>query len=491
MKFSRYNLSLPQYPFKDSTLIYNTLTKASVVLSKELKDLIGPPAGSLCHQKSLVEEECGVGRDDPSGRLYGGSDPLSKEDREYLQELKELGIIVEDEIDEGLQLNYWYNKLRFSTVVWNGVIIPTTDCDLGCVYCYQEGAKTTFYMKREVQEMTVKWFEEKIEKDRPKQVFWVFFGGEPLLDIPAVDFMTSSLKKYCDEKRVIFQFSIITNGTNLSEERVKFWNEQGLVSIQVTLDGYEEIHNQRRPFIGGGKSFSKIFNNILGIVDKTDVILRLNIDAHNLKETPKFLDFLKEHKLEDKLTIFYGLLLEADKPLPHQKKYRIVGEEGAQGILSLRQSAIERGFKVSEILEGGPCIAKSECSVMIDPRGKIYKCTGHVGLEEFALGGLGDWQSLSRCRTDLGEEEFAVGEVGSSSKEYEQKYAQYVGMQLDEECLNCVFAPICLGGCPYKSYTKFGDPKKKVCEKSYYQTLAKDVLKQMFTEEEIKEKMRK
>lgn len=458
MKFSKYNLYLENYPEEDATLIYNTLTKATVVISEELKKFV---------------------ENTPSN--------INKKEKMYLKELNNLGIIVDDELDENLRLNHWYNKTRFSNLVWNGVIIPSTDCDLRCIYCYQEGAKTSYYMKKNIQDKIIEWYKKRIEKDRPKQVFWAFFGGEPLLNIKAVDYLTKNMKKYCDKNNVIFQFSIITNGTNLSKKNVLCWNKWGLVSIQVTLDGDEETHNRRRPFKGRKGSFKKIFNNIKEICELTNIILRLNIDADNLGEIPRFLDFLKKEGLKDKLTIFYGLLLEANEPLPHQKKYKMKEVEGAKGILFLREEAIRKGFKVSEILEGGPCIAKSECSVMIDARGKIYKCTGHVGLEDLSLGDLSSCGlTQSRCRRQIGE--FALGELQESEEELEQKFSQYVGLQLDQECLGCKFAPICLGGCPYKSWTKYRDLKKKVCEKSYYQTVYKDVLKQMYKEQEIKEK---
>jgi uncharacterized protein len=461
MKFSKFNLYLENYPEKDATLIYNTLTKATVVISEELK--------------KLVENT---------------PDKLTKKEKNYLKELNNLGIIVEDELDESLRLNHWYNKTRFSNFVWNGVIIPSTDCDLSCTYCYQEGAKTSFYMKKDIQEKVLEWYKKRIEKDRPKQIFWAFFGGEPLLNIKAIDYLTENMKKYCDKKNVIFQFSIITNGTNLNKKNVIEWNKSGLVSIQITLDGDEETHNRRRPFKNGKGSFEKIYNNLKEVCSLTDIILRLNIDADNIYEIPRFLEFLKKERLEDKLTIFYGLLLEANEPLPHQKKYRMKEIEGARGIIFLRNEAIKRGFKVSEILEGGPCIAKSECSVMIDPKGKIYKCTGHVGLENLALGDISSCGlTQSRCRRKIGE--LSLGDVEEDEEKLEQKFSQYVGLQLDKECLDCKFAPICLGGCPYKSWTKYRDLRKKVCEKPYYETVYKDVLKQMYREQEVKEKWEK
>lgn len=458
MKFSKYNLYVKDYPEKGAILIYNTLTKASVVVSEELKRFV----------ENTPEK-------------------MTKKEKDYLKELNNLGIIVDDNLDENLRLNHWYNKTRFSPLVLNGVIIPSTDCDLRCTYCYQEGAKRGYYMKKDVQDKILEWYKRRIEKDRPKQIFWAFFGGEPLLNIEAVNYLVKNMKKYCDKKNVIFQFSIITNGTNLTRKSVIFWNRYGLVSIQVTLDGDEETHNRRRPFKNGKGSFKKIYNGIKEACGLTRIILRMNIDSDNLYEIPRFLEFLKEEGLKDKLVIFYGLLLEANIPLPHQRKYKMREIEGAKGILFLREEAIKRGFEVSEILEGGPCIAKSEHSVMIDPKGKIYKCTGHVGLENLALGDLSNCGiSQSRCRRKIGE--FTLGNLEEEEEILEQKFSQYVGLQLDKDCLDCKFAPICLGGCPYKSWTKYGDLKKKVCEKPYYETVYKDVLKQMYKEEEIKEK---
>lgn len=472
MKFSKYNLYVPKYPYENSTLIYNTLSKASVVVNDELKGVI----------------------EDTKGRNLS-SDGVDSEDRTLMEELKSIGIIVDDHIDEGFNLNYWFNRTRFSSLVWNGVIVPSTDCDLGCTYCFQGMNKPTHYMNRRMQEDVVKWFMRKVDKDRPKQVFWIFFGGEPLLNIPCLDYTTAEMARQCSERGVIFQFSIVTNGTNLMPEKVKQWTANGLVSVQVTVDGTPDTHNIRRPFISGGKSYDRIFQNMKDCAGLTRMILRINLDRQNIPDIPQFLESLKNEGLAGKLDIFYGLLLDGNTYLEHQVQYKTKDKEGAKGVLWLRQEAMNRGFNVTEILEGGPCMAKSEFSVLIDPKGRIYKCTGHVGIDEIAFGDMGECSTTqARCSTgDAVPDQFAIGTIYDDHDQlevFQQKYAQHVGMQLVDDCLDCAFGPVCLGGCPYKALTRYGDFKKMVCEKPFYYTVYKDVLKQMYSESHIQEKLR-
>lgn len=470
MKFSRFNLYLEKYPFEDATLIYNTLTKSTVAIRKDFRNTV---------IKNL---------------------PLDAEDQELITELKNLGIVVEDNLNEDHTFNYWFNKLRFSTIVWNGVILPTTDCDLRCTYCYQGLEKPYSIMSKEVMDKTINFFSERIYKDKPKQIFWMFFGGEPLIHLDCINYTTEKMKQICDKEKVIFQFAITTNGTNLNKEDVKNWINNGLVSLQVTVDGPQHIHDKRRINKDGSGSFDKIMQNIVQCSDLINIVLRVNLDAENKDYIPELLDYLKEKNLQKKLKIFYGLLLEAQQEMEHQKKYKMNENYGGKELLKLRAEAINRGFEVTEILEGGPCIIKSYASVLINPKGNVYKCTGHIGMESSTFGDLGNCDTETRCSIgDYNDEmdKFLLGSLDDNldlslenNFSFSAKCAQYVGMQLDRECLDCAVAPICLGGCPYKAYTKFNDDTQKYCEKSYYFSVYKDVLKQMFAEEELKAKLR-
>ena len=81
------------------------------------------------------------------------------------------------------------NSRRIKSILNNDVsiyrIITTTDCNARCFYCY-EGSAGHEYMNLDTAEQTVKFIVDHIE-NRKCLIQW--FGGEPLMNIPVIDFM--------------------------------------------------------------------------------------------------------------------------------------------------------------------------------------------------------------------------------------------------------------------------------------------------------------
>ena len=80
-----------------------------------------------------------------------------------------------------------------------------------------------------------------------KECHIVFYGGEPLMAIDVIKEAVEYVKNTITNKHV--QFSIITNGTLLTEENVLFLINNNFY-LQVSLDGPCEIHNRNRVIKG-------------------------------------------------------------------------------------------------------------------------------------------------------------------------------------------------------------------------------------------------
>ena len=101
-------------------------------------------------------------------------------------------------------------------------IILNKQCNMNCVYCLQ-GKK--YDIVRETP-MSPEEFAKFFPEDRKYDV--VYFGGEPFLSYDYFIKLTDLIK----EKNTNVKFSVVTNGSLITEERVKELNER---EIRVTI----------------------------------------------------------------------------------------------------------------------------------------------------------------------------------------------------------------------------------------------------------------
>ena len=120
---------------------------------------------------------------------------LSPADRSNLEQLKELGILVDEYVDEERELEYWFQKIKFDTSVLDITILPTLACNLKCTYCIQDGLQSNTFMSQETCSQVVAWIKKKMEDIRPRTLSILYYGGEPLLNMPAINYLSQALYK--------------------------------------------------------------------------------------------------------------------------------------------------------------------------------------------------------------------------------------------------------------------------------------------------------
>ena len=151
MKPSKFNMFIPLQD-SDEFLIFNTFTDSRVVVERKLKEKI---------EMSPVNEF-----------LFG------KDERTYLKELLELGFIVNDDVDEDLELEYWFQKLKFDSSTLDITILTTYACNLRCTYCYEDGIDSACSMKNDVCRKAILWIIRKFEYVRPRTVRLMFLTAD-------------------------------------------------------------------------------------------------------------------------------------------------------------------------------------------------------------------------------------------------------------------------------------------------------------------------
>jgi uncharacterized protein len=315
--------------------------------------------------------------------------------------------------------------------------VPSYACNFNCSYCYQdEYNQPPAHFNKDILKAFFQFIDIKFS-DRRKYI--TVFGGEPLLNNASQkEFFTHFI---AETKIRQLDVAVVTNGYYL-EEYIDILKNGNIREIQVTLDGTEKIHNNRRMLKGGGTSFLKIVRGIdLALASKINVNLRMVLDKDNIDDLPNLARFAMEKEWTK--SGFFKTQLGRNYELHH-----------CQGAASKLYSRIDLYTDIYKILKENPEIAdfhKPAFSIskylfeeghLPDPlfdscpgtktewafdfMGKVYACTATVGKSGEELGTFFPVQMLDDKRIN----------------EWQNRDILSI-----EKCSSCTLQLACGGGC--------------------------------------------
>lgn len=357
-----------------------------------------------------------------SEKLYLNLD--STDDNELINACIKNGFLVDDDYDEQLFVNTVryannYNESSMSTFV----IIPTTACNARCVYCYENGLNYT-YMSKKTAEQTVKFI---ISSSLGNDIKLMWFGGEPLMAIDTIDFISnrilSSLK--AGQK---YNSSMISNGSLITDsvidKMVGVWN---CSRVQISLDGFADEYARRKRYtvhVG----YDSIIENINRLSSKgIQVAIRLNFDRCNYDEILKLIGHLSDNIEDKKLISVYAIPLFP--PSTEKEKGKYFKPEELDDIYErIYNELINAGFIHSVDyfavgLKSHFCSAMKLQHSVISTSGDLYKCQ-HIN---------------AVCNRP-------IGDVYKGAKLC-YNHGGWINPTMDKKCADCVFLPMCQGGC--------------------------------------------
>jgi uncharacterized protein len=344
---------------------------------------------------------------------------------EQLNELLSGGFIIDKDFDELVLLKTRLNLHNFSTNILGLTITPTLDCNLACKYCYEELQKNK--MTKKVQKQLVTFVEDYLKSGvRYVEVTW--YGGEPLLCFDIVESLSAKFISLCKKYNAEYSADIVTNGTLLDTTIMKKLVDLKIRGVQITLDGKKEIHDSRRFYHDGKGSFDDIISNLQEIVGILPIMLRINVDETNIQDTLSFVNNLIRYEWFDKesISIYYGYVKKFSTTCKCNESECLKPNEFWEQSLLLQNHLFENGFgfhMYPNVNVG--CGATAINAFVVGPFGELYKCWSNVGLKSYQVGTI-----------------FAPIELNKVHMEYLTE-----SFEGDEECKNCKFLPICMGGC--------------------------------------------
>jgi uncharacterized protein len=309
-----------------------------------------------------------------------------------------------------------------------------------------------------------------------------FFGGEPLLNVPAMFEIAGRSSKHTASRGVTQRVNIITNGLLLTPQIVECMVPLGLTGVKVTLDGDRETHDRMRPLRGGQGTFDRIIENVRRVAPLVPVTIGGNFDMETADRYPALLDFLREQDFAGRIAkvAFKPTIKPPARPsgviplTPVESIQRPLNGScmSAAGPSTGRSSAVapgspcdschfvdeamsflqeetrRRGFPTSDGVHMGPCELYRRHSHTIGPDGSLFACPGFTG--EFAL---------------------AVGHIdGRRNKGLAAAARRSERLAPWRQCGDCAFIPVCGGGCAVAAHAELGDMDAPSCHKRSFET---------------------
>ncbi len=320
-------------------------------------------------------------------------------------------------------------------------ISVTHDCNLACSYCYG-GRK---FKKEMAWETARKVVDFCLRRQGPaEKLEFGFFGGEPLLRFDLIHRIVDHLRKECAPQSNGIDFTITTNGTLLTREKLDFFRQEN-IGLCISIDGRAPVHDRNRRFKNGKGTFNRVVANLRLAVENLN---RVQVNAVYSSDTVA--------DLADTVDLFINLgvplihlnpdiLLpwdEASLPLM-EKSFSQVAERYIASYLAGREVAINQiDSKVIVFLKGGYGFSDrcgmGEKEWGFAPSGNIYPCERFIGEDsggEFCLGNVHTGLNVSRqCSVLKGRG------------------------NCNPECRSCSFAKYCMNWCGCTNHFMTGNP---------------------------------
>jgi uncharacterized protein len=371
-------------------------------------------------------------------------------DNQFCEEMLNQHFLVDCQADELCEYLYFYNHIRFgkSAKVLSINFVASYDCNLACPYCLQGHRKTEISIGTKDVDRILAFISNTIEKSIAAGVAITrinthLYGGEPMLQKPTLIYYSDRLKSIAEKYKCEIAYTMTSNMTLLDDDMVEFMQKYQ-ISVQVSIDGTKEQHDERRIFANGSGTYEIILKNLERLRDaglKDRITIRLNIDKRNLEDAEKI--FTAIYELSD--DVYFGFL-ETFKGHNDAFSNECISNFIYPQIVTDTFNEVYQKYgrvPVTSFGKMAPCAMVCENKFLIDPLLNVYKCEMLLNQPEHRVGFLN-----------------SAGQLIKNGGFYKQMNRT---PQIFPECIVCKLLPLCAGGCAGKSHFDYGDINKPYC----------------------------
>ena len=342
---------------------------------------------------------------------YAGSHP------KLVERLFSQQFIVNDGFDERAFLKEERDRFVFAKE-YKTTILPTFDCNYNCWYCVQKHEPVELdYAKFD---LIIKHIKNYILANGIEDYVLSWFGGEPLTQPQAIEYVSTALLDFCKDQGVDYTSGITTNGALLSEDNIKMLEKCKVNFYQIAIDGDERTHNKNKFDDTNSNSFRLILTNIVNLLEnnpEADVVLRLNYTLATLKSKDLVNDITKY------IPYVYRKRIKVDL----QKVWQVNEQSVSIDLLRKLQEQLTRnGFELVRKHVFSTCYVEKEHYNMFYYNGGVEKC---------------DKRPMDKLRGRLNSD----GDIVWDEMLLFPKYDLF---DKDCVCSSCRYYPLCYCGCP-------------------------------------------
>ena len=373
-------------------------------------------------------------------------------DREVLQGLCDAKILLPAFLEKPCFNPPIVGQVPLSTLV----LEVAQDCNLRCTYCYAEdgtyGAAPCL-LEPDIARQAVRYLLDN--SGDQTAVTLILFGGEPLLNMPAIKAATNEAIIYGGKLGKKVQLSITTNGTLLDKDIVDFLHTNR-VAVAVSMDGPSHIHDKNRPDVNGKGSYAEIVSRLEMLLKNSPVPVaaRVTLTPDQWHSVVEVFDHLTDLGFHEVGIAPVSPVNKSLLPTDLQQADLLQGfAELANRFVTMARKGLVLPFSNVLDLLGRIHIGQTRtvsCGagfgyMAVDAKGEFYPCHRLTGQAAFHAGNLLDGidsKGISSCFSSLNK-----------------------GRR--ESCSKCWARALCVGGCHYENHLRenqLGLPRGTSCK---------------------------
>ncbi|HAN08993.1 MAG TPA: hypothetical protein DCP90_00085 [Clostridiales bacterium] len=361
---------------------------------------------------------------------------------EYADILIKEGFIVEEEVENN-KINSIIEYLE-KPQIQSLYLIVTTNCNLNCNYCFYkaDASQSLCGVNKDMSISTAikalyTFSKLTMNNNVNQESYWqqiTFYGGEPLINKHLIYKAVEHINELKKEGFLWSGSNIVinTNAILVNDDFAKFAKEEN-IEVQISIDGYENIHDKNRYTKDGKGSFKDVIKGIKTFLKYgAKVVPMITVTDDNMEQLDEFVDWLKsEINFGD-----YGMNILISSTAETNNNYP---ENAAENMLKCHEFNLQKNgicdYCIGDLMElfNNDAIAKENCGISrkitVFPNEKAYFCQALEKVKDNELGSLDD-----------------ITIDGIKQRKF--KITRFER----EECLNCIAIKICGGGCVAGSY---------------------------------------
>ncbi|GLW22277.1 radical SAM protein [Microbispora triticiradicis] len=278
-------------------------------------------------------------------------------------------------------------------------VLTSTDCNLGCGYCFQNTSQDTAGGSRppriaharltpETVTSILRFTDRQMAAAGLDKLKILLFGGEPLLNPRGCMELLSRAVGHG-----LTSASMISNLTLLTPLLARRLEELRLKSVQVTFDGDREDHDRIRVRRSHGGTFDTIVRNIARASEVTSIrwTLRVNVSHHTFRGVDALVDRLAAALDPSRCGIYFAQV--GDVGIGYANDLTPTGELAA-GFARWQRSALDRGFSVSRPRAHLPCATcgygDGRYGAVVNADGTLSSCWETAGKPGWEVGSVAE-----------------------------------------------------------------------------------------------------